>query len=197
MERGFLATAAEGYQSRAAAADFERCLQLGGTDLRDDELFATLLALAGYYIARADLRRAAQVLESLRAGLEQGRQWFRPVIEARFGVVAWLRGEFDAAGSHLEAATAGLAAADQHEIDAVWFQPNDPIASAHLHLALIAPRARRSHRRRGRAGAGGTPGRTSSASPRARTASPTRASWRAGCASKPASSTVPRYWPPT
>ena len=128
MERGFLAAAAEGYQSRAAAADFEQCLQLGGTDLRDDELFATLLALAGYYVTRADLRRTVQVLESLRAGLEQGRQWFRPVIEAEFGVVAWLRGEFDAAGSHLEAATAGLAAADQHEIDAVWFQPNDPIA---------------------------------------------------------------------
>ena len=128
LERGFLALAAEGYQSRAAAADFERCLQLGGTDLRDDELFATLAALAGYYIARADLRRTAQVLESLRAGLEEGRHWFRPVIEALFGVVAWLRGEFDAAGSHLEAATADLAAADQHQIDAVWFLPNDPIA---------------------------------------------------------------------
>ena len=97
LERGFLATAAEGYQSREAAADFERCLQLGGTDLRDDELFATLPALAGYYLTRADLRRAVQVLESLRAGLEEGRQWFRPVIEAWFGVVAWLRGEFDAA----------------------------------------------------------------------------------------------------
>ena len=123
LERGFLALAAEGYQSRDAAADFERCLQLGGTDLRDDELFATLTALRGYYLARADLRRAAQVFESLRAGLEQGRQWFRPVIEAGFGMVAWLRGEFDAAGSHLEAATAGLAAADQHQIDAVWSHP--------------------------------------------------------------------------
>ena len=72
MERGFLAAAAEGYQSRESAADFERCLQLGGTDLRDDELVATLIALSGYYVVRADLRRAAQVLESLRAGLERG-----------------------------------------------------------------------------------------------------------------------------
>ena len=69
LERGFLAAAAEGQQDRESAADFERCLQLGGTDLRDDELFATLIALTGYYAARADLRRAAQVLESLRAGL--------------------------------------------------------------------------------------------------------------------------------
>ena len=160
LERGFLAAAAEGYQSRAAAADFERCLQLGGTDLRDDELFATLIALTGYYVTRADLRRTAQVLESLRAGLEQGRQWFRPVIEAWFGVVAWLRGEFDAAGSHLEAATAGQAAADQHEIDAVWFASQRPDRDGAHPPGLDPPRARRSHRRRGRAGARGTPGRT-------------------------------------
>ena len=44
-------------EDRESAADFERCLQLGGTDLQDDELFATLTALTGYYIARADLRR--------------------------------------------------------------------------------------------------------------------------------------------
>jgi tetratricopeptide (TPR) repeat protein len=134
LERGFLATAAEANQS--PAADFERCLQLGGTDLRDDKLVATLTAVAGYYATRADLHRTAQVLEALRAGLEQGRPWFRPVIESRFGAVAWLRGEFDAAGSHLEAATAGLAAADQHQIEAVWFQPNDPAATAYLYLAL-------------------------------------------------------------
>ena len=129
--------AAEGYQSRAAAADFERCLQLGGTDLRDDELFPTLTALTGYYFVRADLRRTAQLFESLRAGLEEGRQWLRPALEAGFGVVAWLRGQFDAARSQLEKATAGRAAADQHEIDAVWFDPADPIATAHIHLALI------------------------------------------------------------
>ena len=105
---GDSAAAAEGNQSRESAADFERCLQLGGTDVRDDELAATLLALTGYYVQRADLRRAAQVLESLRAGLGEGRQWFRLWLEAQFGLVAWLRGEFDAARSHLEQATAGV-----------------------------------------------------------------------------------------
>ena len=58
------------------------------------------------------------------------------MIEASFGVVAWHRGEFDAARSRLEQAMAGLAAAGQQEIDVVWFQPNDPIATALLHLAL-------------------------------------------------------------
>jgi class 3 adenylate cyclase len=137
LERGFLDMATGGSSSRAAAADFGRCLQLGGTDLRDNELVATLLALTGYYIGHADLRRTDQVLEVLRARVGEARQWFGPVIEVFFGMVAFLRGEFAAAGSHLEWATAGPAAADQHQFDAVWFQPNDPIASAHVHLALV------------------------------------------------------------
>jgi class 3 adenylate cyclase/tetratricopeptide (TPR) repeat protein len=136
LERGFLAAAAEGHQSRAAAADFERCLQLGGTDLRDDELFATLAALLGYYITRADLRRAAQVLEVLRTGLEHGRQRLGPAIEGGLGCVAWLRGEFDAAGAHLEQATSGQGPAGQRQIDAVRFGPGDPISRAHIHMAL-------------------------------------------------------------
>ena len=78
----------------------------------------------------------SQVLESLRAGVEEGWQWFRPVIENWFGLVAWLRGDFDAAASHLEAATAGQAAADQRQIEALWFIPNDPAATAHLHLGF-------------------------------------------------------------
>jgi tetratricopeptide (TPR) repeat protein len=137
LERGFLTTAAGGSPGAETAADFERCLRLGGADLRDDEVFSTLTALAGYYVIRADLRRTAQVLESLRAGLEQGRPWFRPVIESRFGAVAWLRGEFDAAGAHLEAATAGMAATDQQQIEALWFQPNDPAATAYVYLGLV------------------------------------------------------------
>ena len=136
MERGFLTSAAEGYQSRDAAADFERCLQVSGT-LRDDELFATLIALGNYYQVRADLRRAAQVIESLRRGLE-GQQWARPKIDILFGTMAYLRGDLNAATSALEAATAGVAAADQHKVDAEWFRVSEPISSGCLHLALVA-----------------------------------------------------------
>ena len=76
------------------------------------------------------------MLEVLRASIEQGRQWFRPVSEGRFGIVAWVRGEFDAADSHLKVAKAGQRATDQQPIDAVWLQPMDPIASTYLYLAL-------------------------------------------------------------
>ena len=136
LERGFLAATAEGGSSPAGAADFERCLTLGGTDLHDDELFATLVALLGYCASRADVRRLVQVLESLSAGPQEGRPWFRPVIEACFGIAAWLRGEFDAASAHLECATAGRDTANHREIDAVWFIALDPIAGALIHLAL-------------------------------------------------------------
>jgi class 3 adenylate cyclase/tetratricopeptide (TPR) repeat protein len=134
LERGFLSAATDGQQDRTSAADFERCLQLGGTDLHDDELFAALNALTGYYAGRADLHRLAQVIEVLRSGLG-GRPWFRPVINVESGVVAWLRGEFDAARSHFEQAIADLATADLDQIDAVWFVPSEPIVTAHLHLA--------------------------------------------------------------
>jgi len=136
MERGFLTSAAEGYQSRAAAADYERCLQAAG-NLRDDELFATLIALGNYYLVRADLRRAARVVKSLREGLD-GQEWARPVIDILFGAMAYLRGDLNAAASALEAATAGVAAADQHKVDAEWLRVSEPIASGCLYLALVA-----------------------------------------------------------
>jgi class 3 adenylate cyclase/tetratricopeptide (TPR) repeat protein len=139
LNRGRLASAVEGYQSSAAAADYERCLQLAGTDLRDEDLFATLAAVAGYYVTRVDLRRLVQVIESLRSGAEHGRQWFVPVIEEYVGLLALLRGEFDAAGTHLETAIAGLAAAELDRtnlVDAEWFVVSEPLVYTHSHLAL-------------------------------------------------------------
>jgi class 3 adenylate cyclase/tetratricopeptide (TPR) repeat protein len=136
LERGFLAAAAEGYQSPAVAVDFERCLQLAGSDLRDDQLFATLLAVCSYYMSRADLARASQLLEVVQTGAEQGRQWFRPAIECALGIVAFLRGEYSTARRHFEQATVRLAEDDEHQIEALWFIPDDPIALAHEHLAM-------------------------------------------------------------
>ena len=64
LRRGFLASAAEGTASPQAAADFERCLELAGTDLREADLFPILTALWAYYLPRGDVRRALQVSES-------------------------------------------------------------------------------------------------------------------------------------
>src|SRR5262249_52845307 len=97
LRRGVLSATAESYTRRAALDDFERCLQLGGTDLHDDELVATLIALTSYYAVRADLRRAERVLKLLQGGAFEGRHWLRTEIDGSFGVVHWLRGDFDRA----------------------------------------------------------------------------------------------------
>ena len=134
LRRGFLFSAAEGSSSVHAAADFERCLQLRESGLSDD-LLATLTALYGYYAIRADLRRALQVLEAVHAGVSDDRGTSWPTLTAGFGMVAWYRGEFDAARTKLEEAASNL----HHVGSAVfsaWFMPNDPIASVHTHLAL-------------------------------------------------------------
>lgn len=136
LERGFLAAALGGQQDGTSVADFERCLQLGGTDVRDDQLFATLAALTGYYGGVADTYRLARLLEPLSVGVEHGREWFRPVTDVMFGILAWLRGEFITAASCFERAAAALGTADLDRKQRV-FVTAQPVATAHLHLAWI------------------------------------------------------------
>lgn len=133
--RGFLAMAAEGVSSATAAADFERCMQLSGTHLTDS-LFATLIALYGYYAIRADLQRAAHVLESVRVGVEDGREWFRPFNDAGFGMLDWYRGDFAAAEEKLSGAAAARSEEGARELGTMWFMPNEGTASIYTHLAL-------------------------------------------------------------
>jgi class 3 adenylate cyclase/tetratricopeptide (TPR) repeat protein len=134
LERGYLTATAEGAQSPVAASDFERCLQLAGTDARDDDLLATLSAVGAYYLWRSDLRRAGSLLQAAQAATEYGREWFRPALAGSSGIVAWLRGEFDIARNYFEQAT-GLADDYEQRIQAIWFVPHDPVALAHEHLA--------------------------------------------------------------
>jgi class 3 adenylate cyclase/tetratricopeptide (TPR) repeat protein len=136
LRRGFLASAAEGTASPQAALDFERCLQLAGTDLREADLVSTLTALWAYYLPRGDLRRTLQVSDSLRGQTSAGRRAFRRVNDAGFGMVAWYRGDFDNARSVLEEATAAVAGAEIADYDSVWFIPGEPVASMHTHTAL-------------------------------------------------------------
>jgi class 3 adenylate cyclase/tetratricopeptide (TPR) repeat protein len=136
LQRGFLASAAEGTASPEAAVDFERCLQLVRTDLREDELLSTLIALWAYYLPRGDLRRTLQLSESIRGKVLGSRHWFRPTNDAAFAMVAWFRGDFANARSIFEEATAAVAGARATDFDSVWFIPNEPIASMHTHLAL-------------------------------------------------------------
>jgi class 3 adenylate cyclase/tetratricopeptide (TPR) repeat protein len=136
LQRGFLGSAVEGPSSRQAAADFERCLQLCEADLRDEDLFPTLLALWAYYLPRGDLRRAQQLTDSVSVKVSSGQNWIRAANQASFGMIDWFRGNFAEARVVLEKAAAAFADADRTDYETVWFVPTDPIASTHTHLAL-------------------------------------------------------------
>ncbi len=127
LHHGFLTATAEGSGSDSAAADFERCLQLSGTDPHADELFSTLMALFTYYVNRADLHRADEVVRTLRVGVDGGRDWWRAENLAGAGIVCWLRGEFESASGYLE--DAAVLATDRGDRDfaAEWFAPFDPL----------------------------------------------------------------------
>lgn len=136
LQRGFLAYAAEGASSANAAADYTRCLELSASDLGDDEFFATLVALYGYYAMRADLDRAERLLSSVRTSLTDHREWFRPFNDAGFGMLAWYRGDFNRARELLEDSAVARSDDSAQELENVWFMPNEGTASIYTHLAL-------------------------------------------------------------
>jgi tetratricopeptide (TPR) repeat protein len=136
LERGFLAGTTQGSMSGEGPADFQRCLALASTGNYQDELFTTLSALIGYYVPRAELRRAHELLVSLSARITRDRPWSHPVIASSLGSVIWLEGDFTAARGHLLRALADRFAADPRVLDTAWFVPVDPISVAHTYLAL-------------------------------------------------------------
>jgi hypothetical protein len=135
LRHGFLASAAEGAGSFETAADFQRCLELGGADPLADELFATMLALFTYYVNRAELGKADNVVRVLRARLDHGHEWWLAENIGGSGTVCWLRGEFDAAAAHMAESAALLASRDKRDVEAEWFMPYDPVVLIHTSLA--------------------------------------------------------------
>jgi class 3 adenylate cyclase len=136
LRRGFLASAALGPVSSEATADFERSLQLSGTDPSSDELFATLMATFTYYVTRADLPRAQQIVDSLRIGVDGGREWWRAENVGGAGTLSWFRGEFDTASDQLESAAKLAAARGPRDVESEWFTPHDPVVLSMCSLAL-------------------------------------------------------------
>jgi class 3 adenylate cyclase len=129
LERGVLAAATQG---SVGPADFERCLALASIGNYKDELFTTLMALIGYYLPRAQLRRAHQLLDSLSDRLTKDRPWSYPAIASSLGTIIWLEGDNRVAREHLLRALADRSAADPRALK--WIV--DPISSAHIFLSL-------------------------------------------------------------
>jgi hypothetical protein len=99
-------------------------------------LFTTLIALVGYYVPRAELRRAHELVDSLSARIATDRPWSYPVIASVLGSIVWLEGDFATARAHLQRALADRSAAEPRVLDAAWWVDVDPISLAHTYLAL-------------------------------------------------------------
>ena len=98
--------------------DFERCLQLAGTDLRESELFATLTALWAYYLPRGDLRRTQQLSESMRGRASSHQKLVSPLRTTSPSALSpGMAGISLHARSLLEEATAALAAGGIPDLD--------------------------------------------------------------------------------
>jgi tetratricopeptide (TPR) repeat protein len=137
LERGFLAGAAQGSWSGEGPADLERCLELASAGMHEDELFASLYSLIGYYHPRAELRRAHDLLDSLsQQPVTAERAWSAPALSSTLGTVLWLEGDFEAARGHLLDALDARSAADPRELATAWWVATDPISAAHNYLAL-------------------------------------------------------------
>ncbi|BBZ46134.1 ATP-binding protein [Mycobacterium parmense] len=136
LERGFLAGTTRGTMSGEGPADFQRCLELASTGDHQDGLFTTLTAMVSYYLPRAELRRAHELLDSLSTRITAKRPWSGPVLASTLGSVVWLEGDFPTARRHLLRALADRSAADPRVLETAWWVAVDPISSAHFFLAL-------------------------------------------------------------
>jgi class 3 adenylate cyclase/tetratricopeptide (TPR) repeat protein len=136
LERGLLAGSMQGSTSGEGPAELERCLELASSGMHENELFLTLTALIGhYYVPRAELRRARELLESLSNRIPRDWHWCYPTIAYSLGAVTWLAGNFAAADQHFLRALEDPAAADPQELARMWWLADDPISSAHNYMA--------------------------------------------------------------
>jgi class 3 adenylate cyclase len=130
LQRGMLIAAAEGVGSRLAAADMERCLQLGGTDLSDGPTFAAFGNLLIYYATRGDVLRADRII-----GLLSPARQLKVFVGAS-GFLAMLRGELHAARPQIEEWAAGMAATS-HQFEDLVLQPYEVKGAPRVALALV------------------------------------------------------------
>ena len=95
LQRGYLASSAEGMSSPDATLDYDRCLELTLDIPHAPNMVSTLTAMWGYYISRADLAQARQVSTTLQSLVsEDWGVFWRPQNVASFAMLDWFEGEF-------------------------------------------------------------------------------------------------------
>ena len=84
------------------------------------------MALFTYYVGRADLYGAQQIVESFRVGVDNGREWWLTENIGGSGTLSFLRGDFGAAGRNSKQSARLMAARGGRDVEAEWFMPHDP-----------------------------------------------------------------------
>jgi tetratricopeptide (TPR) repeat protein len=139
LQRGYLASSAEGMSSPDATRDYERCLQLTLDVRHAPTMVSALTAMWGYYTWRADLARARRVSTTLQSLVsdEWGAFW-RPQNAASFAMIDLLEGDFVQADAQLRAAVGSLYERENVDREAVeaWFLPSHPTVAMHVQLAI-------------------------------------------------------------
>jgi len=126
LQRGYLAVSKEGLASPAAAADYERCLELTAADPLGDEMFNTVIVLWTYHLIRGELGQCRQISEFTYRSLER-REWYWIFNIAAFGILDCWEGDFRAARDLLELFDANRSPADEEQFLAEWLNPNEPV----------------------------------------------------------------------
>lgn len=136
LGRGFVALSLEGNSSAEAAADYERCLELTRSDRNAIELFATLVALGGYYCSKGELDRADEVVDLVEDVGDKG-EVASALVHAMRALITWYRGDFASSRRWVERAAAVMQAdQDRSPYEVLWFLPTDAQATNLAALAL-------------------------------------------------------------
>ncbi|HLN15774.1 MAG TPA: adenylate/guanylate cyclase domain-containing protein [Acidimicrobiales bacterium] len=136
LQRGYMAVSEEGLASPAAAADYQRCLELTAADPFGDEMFNTVIVLWTYHLIRGELAQARQISEYTYRTLEK-REWYRSFNIAAFGILDCWEGDFHAARGLLDLFRANRVQADEERFLAEWMNPNEPVTVILTCIAVV------------------------------------------------------------
>ena len=136
LQRGYLAVSEEGHASPAAAADYERCIELTAADPSGDEMFNTVIVLWTYHLIRGELAQCREISEFTYRSLDR-REWYLIFNIAAFGILDCWEGDFRAARDLLELFNANRVPADEEQFLAEWFNPNEPVTVILTCVALV------------------------------------------------------------
>jgi class 3 adenylate cyclase len=136
LQRGYLAVSEEGHASPAAAADYDRCLELAAVDPLGDEMFETVIVLWTYHLIRGEIAQARRISEFTYRSLEK-REWYRSFNLAAFGILEGFEGEFQSARDRLETFAATRVPANEQRFVAEWFNPQEPVTGILSSVGLV------------------------------------------------------------